>query len=554
MSQPDRRRWPLRPISILVIAGTLLLTGVASWSVYLVVRDQNRRLLKERAAEVALVLNTSTASIPAGLSAQGQVLRATGGSVDAYESSAQAAVSTDLATSPNSHPSYAWVRPLPAGGYVVVACAGEAFVRGLVISDDRVAVFDQATATRRLVPTQLVGAARRVGFALGAPAAPDGTVLYRQLELGPLVAAPRDANSAPFAELDAVWYVGTEPKAGDEVLSTTSHLPLRGTVRSVPIAVGTETWVVVVKARKPLVGTVASSAWWIVLAAGIPIAALVGGATEAEARRRRTAQELYAAEHEVAETLQRSLLPEIAPARDLDVATRYLAAGLGQQVGGDWFDLFPVSGGRFGIVIGDVIGHDPTAAAAMAQVRATLRALAASGERPNVVIDRLDDLIDHLGLTTMVTLFYGLLDVAQPDGSRLLRYTNAGHLSPYLVVDGAVEPLVSTDSVILGAPLDVEHVQDECVLPAGAVLALFTDGLVEKPGESLDAGLERLAAALRDCGSTALPQEICDRVVSTAAHPLRDDIALLVVRNGAPADVAVPDDADDPANTEPARV
>jgi serine phosphatase RsbU (regulator of sigma subunit) len=536
MARPPAWRRALRPASILALLLMLAITGGASWLVRTAVDDQEHRLLKERAAEVGLVLNQAISAIPAGLAEQGAALRYSSGSTAAYRQVAQRAA----ATTPGANkPTFAWLRPAPGHqGYVVLAAVGDGLHEGQLVTDARTATFEQAMTAAEIVPTPIIGSERRLGFALGPPAAPTGTVLYREAALGP-VAPPRQASTAPFAELELAIYSGPTADPKQVLAATTADLPLRGEVRSVPLQAGAVRWLTQVKPRTPLVGTFAAHSGWVTLGVGLLGALLVAAVVETAARRRDAALALYDAEHQVAETLQRSLLPQLPVLPGLDVAARYLASGVGQQVGGDWFDVFPVAGGRVGVVVGDVIGHDLAAASAMAQIRASLRAYAIDGADPVQVITRLDRLVDALGLTQLVTVVYGLLEPPQADGSRLMRYTNAGHLAPLLRrPDGQVHPLDGGESVVLGAPIAADHSQGEAVIEDGAVLVMFTDGLVEVPGGSLDDRIRRLSetiAAQPEPGAEAL----CDQVLAgMSPQTLRDDIALLAVRIAASSGVA----------------
>jgi serine phosphatase RsbU (regulator of sigma subunit) len=278
-----------------------------------------------------------------------------------------------------------------------------------------------------------------------------------------------------------------------------------------------------------------------ILVLGLLGSLLVVAVIESAARRRDAALALYAGEHQLAETLQRSLLPQLPVLPGLDLAARYLAGGSGQMVGGDWFDVFPVSGDRVGIAVGDVIGHDLEAASAMAQIRATLRAYAVDGDPPVTVINRLDHLVDRFALTQLVTVMYGVLEPPAADGSRLLRWTNAGHLPPLLrQPSGHVEPLVGGDSVVIGAPIAAAHAQAECVVQPGSTLVLFTDGLVERPGGSLDDTMQQLSDSVAAADGDA--DSLCEQVLGELSVPLlRDDVALLAVRlTGVPKAPAVP--------------
>jgi hypothetical protein len=399
----------------------------------------------------------------------------------------------------------------------------------VVTEPETVRALERAMTAKSMVATRVHGRERLLGFALGPPAAPAGTVLYRESALGP-VAPPRAAGTAPFSELDVAIYAVPTVNAEQILVSTTDDLPLTGEVRSNPLTAGASRWLLVVKARNPLVGRLADSAPLGILVLGILGSLLIAAVIESTARRRDAALALYAGEHQVAETLQRSLLPQLPSLPGLDLAARYLASGSGQMVGGDWFDVFPVRGGRVGVAVGDVIGHDLAAASAMAQIRATLRAYAVDGDEPVSVITRLDRLVDTFALTQLVTVMYGVLEPPAADGSRLLRWTNAGHLPPLLrLPSGAVEPLVGGDSVVIGAPITAAHAQAERVLVPGSTLVLFTDGLVERPCGSLDEAVQQLADVVRQVDGDA--DALCERVIGEVSLPqLRDDIALLAVR------------------------
>ena len=388
------RRSPLRTASGVALLVALVATVAGAWIIHVVVRDQEHRLLKERTGELSLVFTSAISAIPATLSTQGGILQATNDSLAAYERAAVSAVAAG-----NGNLTYAWLRPATSGpGYVVVAAAGNGLHKGDTITDSRTRTFDRAMHTEQMVATRVVGPKRLLGFALGPPAAPAGSVLYRETALGPLK-PPQQAGTAPFSELDVALY-GTPTVTRSQVLtSTTADLPLRGGVRNQPLAAGDSKWLLSVRARSPLVGSIATKATWVTLAFGLVGALLIGAVIETAARRRDAALALYASEHQAAETLQRSLLPQLPTLPGLDLAARYLASGIGQEVGGDWFDVFPVSGGRVGIAVGDVIGHDLAAASAMGQIRAALRAYALNGDSPVDVITALDHLVDTFSLT-----------------------------------------------------------------------------------------------------------------------------------------------------------
>src|SRR3954471_3034743 len=145
-----------------------------------------------------------------------------------------------------------------------------------------------------------------------------------------------------------------------------------------------------------------------------------------QAERAQNARELA-----VAASLQRSLLPTVTDLPGISAAARYLVSGSAAQVGGDWYDLFELPDGAVGVAIGDVMGHDVTAAAAMGQLRSVLRSYAYEGSSPSLVLDRMDRLAQGFGMAEVATAIYGRL-VLDNDGSATVTFCNAGHLPPLI--------------------------------------------------------------------------------------------------------------------------
>jgi anti-sigma regulatory factor (Ser/Thr protein kinase) len=175
------------------------------------------------------------------------------------------------------------------------------------------------------------------------------------------------------------------------------------------------------------------------------------------------------------------------------------------------------------ITIGDVAGHGVLAAAVMGQVRQAVRAYAFEGHTPAALMDRLDLLVSDSGLA-MTTCLCGILDPA----TGLLRFANAGHPPPLVRrTGGTVERVEGGLSHPLGVTMGHRHVEAEVTLALGESLLLYTDGLVERRGEIIDAGIDRLAARL-GLGVTSA-EEACERIVGDLENDLADDIALLVV-------------------------
>jgi PAS domain S-box-containing protein len=244
---------------------------------------------------------------------------------------------------------------------------------------------------------------------------------------------------------------------------------------------------------------------------------------------------LYEREHRIAETLQRSLLPDRLPELPgLGVAARYLPAAAEAEVGGDWYDVIPIPGGEVGLVMGDVAGRGLAGASMVGQLRSALRAYALEGHPPQRVLEQLNRLVwNELGESQMATLLYLVLDPA--DGA--VRWVNAGHLPPLLVVgDRLAHFMEGGRSVPLGVMPFPSYEEVTTQLDPGGTVVLYTDGLVERPGDHIDNGLARLAGAVRDAPPE--PEQLCDHLLRTlvpeGAAP--DDVALLALQNVPMAD------------------
>ena len=243
---------------------------------------------------------------------------------------------------------------------------------------------------------------------------------------------------------------------------------------------------------------------------------------------------LYAREHGAAETLQRSLLPAVPEVPGLTVASRYLAATDGAQVGGDWYDLLPLPDGAVGVAVGDVVGHDLRAAAAMGELRGVLRSYAWEGLAPDAVIDRCNDLVQGLGMAAMATAVFGRLERATDGDGWVLGYCNAGHPPPLLRRgDGTVELLTGNLSPLIGATREAARDCTEVRCRPGDVLVLHTDGLIESPGNDPDERTDLLARTLGAETDVSDVGALCDTVLEAlGADDLRDDAVLLAIRLG----------------------
>lgn len=241
---------------------------------------------------------------------------------------------------------------------------------------------------------------------------------------------------------------------------------------------------------------------------------------------------LYETEHAAAATLQHSLLPVVPEVPGLDVAARYLVGMDGNQVGGDWYDVLTLPDGAVGVAVGDVVGHDLRAAAAMGQLRGLLRSYAWDGGAPGLVLDRCDQLVHGLDMQTMATTVYARLEPPDAAGERLLRYANAGHPVPLLrAPDGTLHRLDEHHSPMIGVLRT--RGRGEAVLRCrpGSVLVLYTDGLTDIVGEDADERTELLERTVAGLPLDAPAEAVAEEVIRVCAPArIRDDVALLAVR------------------------
>ncbi|WP_431945576.1 SpoIIE family protein phosphatase [Actinacidiphila sp. bgisy167] len=262
---------------------------------------------------------------------------------------------------------------------------------------------------------------------------------------------------------------------------------------------------------------------------------------------------LFTREHQLALELQRSLLPNGVPEqRAVDVAHRYLPAARG-RVGGDWFDVIPLSGARVALVVGDVVGHGIHAAAAMGRLRTAVHNFSALDLPPDELLGRLDDLVVRLDEESSTgpglagaTCLYAVYDPV----TRRCRLARAGHLPPALLApDGGV----CFPDLPAGPPLGLGGLPFEAAefpVPEGSGLVLYTNGLIEGRHLDPDTGMRRLGRALAALPRDSPPEEVCAALeAALRPAPCADDVVLLVARTRSldEAQVACWDVADDPA-------
>ena len=319
-------------------------------------------------------------------------------------------------------------------------------------------------------------------------------------------------------ELGATWTFGVHPDDAEAVLSA---------------------WDAVLERREPwereyrLRGRGGQYRW--IAERGVPryeegrFVGYVGTAIDVHERKTMEARlrEVYEREHTIAETLQRSLLPERLPQIEgLEIAARYLPAGRGAAIGGDWYDALEHPDGRVALVVGDVVGHGLRAAATMGQLRNAFRAYGLAETSPAEVMARVNRLVMTGGEEVMATVLYLVLDRETGE----VCFASAGHPPPLVLAPDGARYLEGGRSVPIGAVDSAVFREASGVLPPDSSLLLYTDGLVERRDVPLEQRLETLAETA-DSAVGEL-EGLCDAVLAgVVGHQMpSDDVALLAVR------------------------
>lgn len=234
------------------------------------------------------------------------------------------------------------------------------------------------------------------------------------------------------------------------------------------------------------------------------------------ARAVRNAQ-VFETDRRAVEVLQRTLLPEELPRVD-GVRLSRLYRPAAAEVGGDWYAIVPLPPGRVGLAVGDVAGHGVESATVMANLRFALKAVAFDGAKPGEVLARLNQMMHHYENDTFVTACYGVLDLE----AMLWQQALAGHMPPVLAHDGSARLLDSTPGPPLGVASDPGYADETYDVEPGSRLLLYSDGLVERRGESLSVGMERLRVIAAH--GTADLETLAEHLADPSAE---DDVVVL---------------------------
>jgi serine phosphatase RsbU (regulator of sigma subunit) len=351
--------------------------------------------------------------------------------------------------------------------------------------------------------TGILGEARpRLGFEFSLPGRDHGFAVYAE---NPLPANRRSAieKDSAFSDLNYALYLGRSARSSDVLVTSEKRLPIRGRQAKDAIQFGAGVFTLVVAPRGSLGGAFFRDLAWFIALFGIVVAFVAALLADRLARGRQSAEQLagvldrvaaenrqmYTEQRSIAQTLQHALLPDTLPELEgLQVSARYVPAASGVDVGGDWYDVVAVDSRRVFLIIGDVSGHGIRAATTMALVRHAALAYVSQDGHPATVLTRLSNFVNSGRHDYFATVLCALIDV---DGHELT-FASAGHPAPLLVEGENGEYAKCQVGVPIGVERSAPYYEATLSVPPKTMLIAFTDGLVERRGEILDVGLQRL--------------------------------------------------------------
>jgi hypothetical protein len=497
---PARRRWPYW-IAVAVDVVGLVVTGVLVWISASTYTSNENRLLSLRARDAGTLLTGALPSLQVPLASAAALADATDGDVAKFRKFVTPSVG------PQGKASFVSMSlwRLGAGQPKLLAMVGAAPL--LAASPARLAAFfASARQHGRLGVTGLLTAAQpRLGLAFTSPGLTGHYVAYAESAL-PADRRSRFQSSSSFADLDYALYLGRSQSNANLLVTDRTQLPIGGRHTSVEIPFGDTVLTFVVTPRRPLGGTFGQRLPWLIAIVGFLLSLGAAALTARLIDRRNQAERLarsleliadenrrlYAEQRTISQTLQHALLPERLPqVKGVETSARYETGVEGVDIGGDWYDLIALDDRRLLLVVGDVSGRGVRAAATMAALRFAIHAYAAQDDPPDAILTKLSKLVNVGRSGQLATILCALVDVE----AHRLTVTSAGHLPPLLISDGTGTFVQSEVGVPIGVRAGATYTSTSVDTPPAATLLAFTDGLVERRGESIDEGLARLRRA-----------------------------------------------------------
>ena len=381
----------------------------------------------------------------------------------------------------------------------------------------------EARRSNTLGVVHLIGAGyQRIGYAAVA-SGPAGTyAVYAEQALPTDRKVATDPTNPAVQDLVVAIYFGSSQSSQALIETNAEDLPLRGVHAVKTIPFGAATLSLAIAAKGSLSGGFAANQTTIITVGGAVISVLIAALVEVLARRRRRAEREAEQSRQISATLQRSLLPVRLPEiANVEMDARYQPATAGISVGGDWYDAIDVDGKLY-FSVGDVAGHGLRAATLMGRLRTSIGAYMIDGDSPDEILGKVGRLLDVSADGQFATALCGWMNPLNGE----VAFANAGHPDPLLIANGTCRVLDSD----VGPPIGVGggYRLTTAEIPPGGTLLAYTDGLIERRGEPLTLGIDRLCkAASVDLPLDRLLDHLLNELVPREAG---DDIAVLAVR------------------------
>ena len=531
---PHDSGWPYWSVVAVAVVGLLVTVGLIVVSTILYHNNENR-LLKLRTRDIGSVLTAALPTLQTSVASTATFAEATNGNAGKFDNFAQ-----QFAGPGGGRPFASmslWRVDHPESGPTTVVGTQPELASSMGKAP---ALFARAAATHKLTILALLGGpAPRIGYAYVEPGTKSPYVVYAE-SLLPAKRYSAPQNGSSFNDINYALYLGKTPTANTLLITSAPRVPLPGHRAVVTIPFGDTFLTVRATRRSSLAGSLPRD---LPLVIGIVGVLLTAGAAALTVRliqrRRRTEQladrleqvadenrRLYAEQRGIAQTLQQALLPADLPQlHGLQASALYEAGVEGVDIGGDWYDAIAVDDKRLLLVVGDVSGRGLRAATTMAALRYGIHAYAAQGDEPGTILTKLNALVSVKSSGQLATVLCVMVD---PD-ARELTLTSAGHLPPLLISNGRGEFVKTDVGLPIGVDRNAAYTSVTVPVAPGATLLAFTDGLVERRGESIDVGLGRLREHATSNHATL--DDLLTRVVSNLRHDgSEDDTAIAGIR------------------------
>jgi serine phosphatase RsbU (regulator of sigma subunit) len=521
------RHRPLSWVSVLVLVSGLAVTAVFSWLAYTVNNRNEQHLLNLATKQAGAVLQAAIPTIQTSLASSAAVAAASDGDPNRF----RGYMTTFVGGRPHPFLSASLWR-LSGGAPKMIASVG--VPPELAAAPARLTAFlTHAPSTPQFTVTGILsGKDPRLAYAYTPDGPNPAYAVYAESWLPRHHFATVKPGSA-FSNLRFALYLGPAPQTAELLEANVRHLPVSGRTAMVTIPFGAKSLTLVASPSSELGGALAARLWWLIAITGGLLAIAAALAADRLVRRRVAAEQLsdevqalLSEQRGIAETLQRAMLPRNLPVvPGIEIAARYLPGTSGVEVGGDWYDTIELGPDRVFFVVGDVSGRGVDAASVMASLRFAIRGFATEGYSPESVLAAVSRLLNVGADHHFATVLCGVADVQRHE----VTIANAGHPPALLVSRGAGRFLSASPGLPVGITDDVAYAPVTFAVPRGATLLAYTDGLVERRGESIDVGFQRLSDAAAGCSGSL--EELVDSVISELAHGrVDDDTAVLAIR------------------------